>query len=437
MVPAASRLGRCLEERDLPLEAAFRLYFRHSCAIVPRFHNFVESPLKYKHITEPSPIQTDLNKLSWLIFLCSAMPARRVAMLYSLAAHRSLLALAAHVPRPASNLPHDQGTKATRVLVIMNGLLREYQVGIHGLEELLFEANPLIRFDFALLTSERLLCSYRDAINGRAVRGMMPIAGHLNESIIPLLPANVRYVFQQLSDSPIPGSTCHYTRNPRTCFGVGMPAGLGMPVNTKPSFQFRLAHGVNHMSSAGLLTKYDHVLAIRPDAVLSKPLALSRTCSTHPGFNIISGSLTRQFGAGSFHARDFDLAYLACDPKSLQSWLFPWLDNNASNRRGKRQPPPRLPSEFSSGLTTDSCKPYYGSLRYECVSVAAFEGSETRLGNLDNEGIFVHLINHESWDQAGLAPHKHILKGAGKQPSNVQPNSTSTSQNERCTGKAY
>jgi hypothetical protein len=290
------------------------------------------------------------------------------------------------------------------VLFIVCGLLREYQAGIEGLGRQIVASNPHTLFDLALLTSERLLCSYRDAIQNRAVRGVLALGGHVNESIVSLLkPWGIKYVFQELSDSPIPGSDCHYVRNSAACFMKGMPPGLTVPpLHPKPSFQFRLAHGVHQMASRGLLKQYDHIVVIRPDSVLSRPLNLRRECPTHTGFNIISGSIERDFG--QFHNRDFDLAYLACEPTSLQTWLIPWLDNNASNRRGKRQPPPRLPAAFRSNLTTDQCKPYYGPLRYECVAVAKFEDSGQRLGTLDDKQIFVHLVNHETWTRENLVP---------------------------------
>ena len=67
---------------------------------------------------------------------------------------------------------------------------------------------------------------------------------------------------------------------------------------------------------------YRHWLVMRPDAELLKPLPLMKTCVSYPGFNVISGSLRRDF---YFHDRDWDWAYLVCEPAALAFWIGYWL----------------------------------------------------------------------------------------------------------------
>ena len=286
------------------------------------------------------------------------------------------------------------------MLLILCGLLREYQNGLEGVRRLVFDANPNVKFDVALLTSIRMLCSYRDTVNGRAMRGELPRSPEaLRQDIRDRLSSQL--IYTELRDGPIPNSTCHFSTQAKACFGKGMPSDLHvMPVNAKPAFQYRLANGVDGLAQAGLLGRYNHVLVMRPDSIFTRPLNLRHACNKHPGFNIISGSLQRQLGY--FHDRDFDLAYLSCEPQHLQRWLHPWLCNDANCRLPKHSPPPRMPAGFNSSLTVDQCKPFYGIMRFECTAVAGFEKSGVRLGNLDDSHIFVNVLGHEAWVRNGL-----------------------------------
>ena len=153
-------------------------------------------------------------------------------------------------------------------------------------------------------------------------------------------------------------------------------------------FQFRLANGIRGAITSGSLGVYNHYLAIRPDALLTRPLWIQRACRSHPGFNIISGDRVRPM---HFHIRDWDLALLACTPSAMLLWLQPYLDNNASTRCFRGTAPPPQPEGFNGTWTTMDTGPLHGRARYECAAVQLFRRHTTRLGNLDDISTFATL----------------------------------------------
>ena len=187
------------------------------------------------------------------------------------------------------------------------------------------------------------------------------------------------------------------------------------------------------MASEGLLERYDHVLAIRPDASLTRKLHLRMTCQTNVGLNIISGSVQRGLIWGTFHNRDYDLAYLACDPQSLLTYLVPFRDNNATNRLDPRFHPPPTPKEFTRALRKEDCKPYFGVSRYECASFGLMAALKKRVGNLDRANIFVDLINHETWLAAGLGAHNATTTTTSAEPVSAAV----AAERENRTKRAY
>ena len=106
----------------------------------------------------------------------------------------------------------------------------------------------------------------------------------------------------------------------------------------------------------GIAQRYDRILAMRPDGVLTRPLHIERSCRRHPGLNIISGftdKVAERLGqkdrlqlqaalsgrgegddGGSSHNNAgtmdvpqikqsaWDMGLLACEPKALNRWLY-------------------------------------------------------------------------------------------------------------------
>jgi hypothetical protein len=283
-------------------------------------------------------------------------------------------------------------------LIVLAGLLREFELGLASMHRQIFLPNPGMCFHVALLTSYATITSYKERVQRRHARGALPANG--TATIRALLGPNIPVVFEQISESPIPGSICSWDGKLHlaACVGKGMPGGLIYPVNRKPSFEFRVAHGLDQMAKERSLASYRRILAIRPDASLTRPLHIEELCSHHPGVNLIGSSIRRSID-GAMHDRDVDLAYLACDAAGLRIYLFPYLDNNGTTRTAIhfREAYRLQPPEFHSRLRRDHCKPYYGVARYECSSIALMARRKIRLGTLDDADIFVDLLNHPSW----------------------------------------
>ena len=72
------------------------------------------------------------------------------------------------------------------------------------------------------------------------------------------------------------------------------------------------------------MTRCRQVLVLRPDTLLSVPLQLAPTCANRnaASFNVISSSFVRDM---FFHKRDWDYAYLACDSRSINLWMWPFF----------------------------------------------------------------------------------------------------------------
>lgn len=100
------------------------------------------------------------------------------------------------------------------------------------------------------------------------------------------------------------------------------------------------------MLSLGLAQRYDYVIALRPDMVLSRPVDLTQSCAARaelseewsPGVRILtlqqeqrgerrSGALrvmaTELVTCSSLRTTAWDLGLLACDPRALTRWLYP------------------------------------------------------------------------------------------------------------------
>ena len=274
---------------------------------------------------------------------------------------------------------------ANTVLVFLCGLLGNYRAGLEALRRLLFEHNHHIHFDCALLTSRQTMCSMKELAAQRCSCDADD-AAYAAEDAIRILAQHCPLVYSDFRENAV--KHCDFYNRINTCYGV--PHNIKpLPANVKPMFQFRLAHGLRMALEAGrvALGAYSHFLALRPDVVLTRPLAIKHVCSTHTGFNVIGGEKER---AMHFHTRDWDLALLACEPASMQLWLQPYLDNNASKRCARGASPPK-PEVFRGAWNPMLTGPLWGVARYECAAVALFRERGMRLGTLDDAAIFVTL----------------------------------------------
>ena len=291
-----------------------------------------------------------------------------------------------------------------RVLIVLAGLLRQWELGFESLRRRVIEVNRNCTFDIALLTDYTNVMSYRDTTLRRSARGSLPANGSqtVRAQLATTLGPNITIVFEQASPQGIPNRDCGKALV--GCMSDGAPPGikrLAPPNNRKPFFELRVAHGIHAIYSQGLLADYDHVLALRFDASITKPLHIKHVCRDFPGVNLIGASWMRVI-PGFVHNRDVDLAYLGCNVSGLQTYLYPYFDNNATTRAETRfREAYRRPNEFSEKLSPWHCKPYYGPARYECQSIELMAEEGVRLGTLDNASIFVDLINWAYADTNG------------------------------------
>lgn len=125
-------------------------------------------------------------------------------------------------------------------------------------------------------------------------------------------------------------------------------------------------------AAASFFDVYEIVVFVRPDVILVPPAPRSvrraldtfdllHTCKAFPGFQLISGSLYRDFW---YHARDWDFMHVICPPVHVADWL---LLNAAPNetcrafagcRRGTGTHPPTRPPGYSGEwYSSDTLKP--------------------------------------------------------------------------------
>ena len=292
-----------------------------------------------------------------------------------------------------------------RVLIVIAGLLRNWELGLESLHRRVLLANPKADFDFALLTSLTSLASYRDHSMNRPVRGTLPKDGSrtIQQEMMQLAP-NSSLVFQLISPYGLPRRRDNATgrliqvdcaANLARCMRGGWPQWakrLPTADTRKPFVEIRLAHGLHEMAKDGLLKRYDKVLALRPDVALTKDLPLQETCAKYPGVNLIGGNFTRIL-KGWPHERDIDLAFLGCNVTGLQTYFFPYYDMNATARGDPRfRKAYKIQTEFRPRLNEQDCKPLYGFSRFECMSIQLMREAGIRLGTLDKARIFVDLL---------------------------------------------
>lgn len=344
----------------------------------------------------------------------------------------------------------DGDSSQLRALLVLNGLINgDVATAQANLHAMLFERNSDVRFDCALYTSKSITCSAKDWLQVK-MRGSTPGAkqcscqvngsrvssvpymrggvsgdgasGFFDDLLVSLSRNRCRLVHSVFVDRP-PPKKCDYHTRPGNCFGVPRLT-TSPPNNVKPYFQFRLAYALREAREMGKLEAYDLILALRPDVLLTRPLALRPACAAQPqaavpeparhplppppssavpvvpaaaapverpGLVVISGAVAR---ADPFHRRDCDLALLACAPSALELWLRPYLENNASLRCAKGHVPRRRPGFVPwAGARWEPplFAPVWGKARYECAGMAYLERHRLSLSNLDASNVFATL----------------------------------------------
>ena len=86
-----------------------------------------------------------------------------------------------------------------------------------------------------------------------------------------------------------------------------------------------------------------------------------------------------------FHERDWDFGALACDPYSLNLWLYGYYDYNATCNAAC----PPLPGDFSGIWSTTTCNDMASR---ECVALRLFRAHNIRIGTLDAAGVYAGLL---------------------------------------------
>ena len=293
-----------------------------------------------------------------------------------------------------------------RVLIILFGLHRFYRDGWAHLQETLIRTNPHVRFELALLTYPHFVCTDRDRKHGECGtikndRAWLNCDG-------PLPPVANFTAEMQRFYAPTPLVYTQFTH-----WGGG--------AYNRPLSIHRLARGWASLLSLGIAQRYDHVVAIRSDGVLTRPLELKKTCARSPGVNLIFSDSGREdltsaderdgipTCASIRNAEAWDLGLLACDPRALNRWLYPvWaasdLEKPWCKELGDR--------EFAHyGLSSCSISPRSKRLgkslnvtpaqEEECTIFQLFQRQDTnglhlRLGSLNRSGIFIRMLSNRS-----------------------------------------
>ena len=258
-----------------------------------------------------------------------------------------------------------QRASGTRGLIILYGLHRYFRDGWKRLEESLLRPNPEVSFDIALLTWPHFACTDRDR-------------NPENDDC-----THDKYRLWLRCDGPLP-PVANFTRAMERFYA---PTRLvytqfthwGFGAYAKPHSLHRLSRGWAMMVSLGIAQQYDHVVAMRPDAVLTRPLVLTRACARAdpaasdwaPGVRLLSGQYSAQpsvlrgdddssraspppEAAAPSESRHpyaqlatcreiahatWDLGLLACDPRALTRLVYPtWNRSVTCLERGLYDP---------------------------------------------------------------------------------------------------
>jgi hypothetical protein len=279
----------------------------------------------------------------------------------------------------------------TRVLIVLVGLLRQYEEGWTAMRRHFVGPNAGYFFDVVLATDGRTRCTARDP--GCACMGHVPtaLAAHFNSSRTRLL----RLVWSSRPRAP-------------------------PPWNRKHTHWSRLSEAWHEVIWPIVrMRQHRHLLVARPDAALSRPLHLATVCARHPDFSLISGG-----GAATLsdwtplqrlllphppgvHNHDWDFGSLSCDrPALLGLWLAPWKGachsnvtcaellafhavpgGGASSARGGCAA--RAPVEFGGARAFGCGDPF-------CLVAALFAMAAVRIGTLDASRISLNLVRADA-----------------------------------------
>lgn len=287
-------------------------------------------------------------------------------------------------PRSLALEPHaadheavlDYSSQRPAALVVLVGLFRNWAG--RQLQSQLFEANPSVHFDVALHTGEQQ-CSDKDVASGRCsciesvkTRG----GGSLSDAIADTA---VRVYGTYLMNVTVQHGTEH-TFDER--WAAAWPA----------------VRRLMHRGRGDGERAYQHLIVLRPDVALTKPLALAETCAHSPGLNIISGSFTRPY---VFHNRDWDFGYLACGAAAARAAWGESDDGAAELLRDSPEAnacchtPPPLSPDFKGSWTacaldarcSDQC-----SFGWACLLTKRAKRAGLRFGTLDQHGVFARML---------------------------------------------
>uniref|UniRef100_A0A7S3BK23 Uncharacterized protein n=1 Tax=Haptolina ericina TaxID=156174 RepID=A0A7S3BK23_9EUKA len=275
-------------------------------------------------------------------------------------------------------------------LIVLCGLLRYYREGWRAAQDKVIAANPDVSFAVALLTSAHLTCTDKDRKHGECPC-IEKLPGERS------MQATIQALVQPL---------------PLVYLQISQHGGNG---NQQPHFMYRLAQGWRGLQKHGLAQAFGHVLVLRPDAVLSQPLPLAVTCTDRrvAAFNVISSNFVRPM---HFHTRDWDYGYLACDPRSVNLWLWPFFDASPVDALCTKDTLgstcPALPTVFTGNWTSKDC---VDRGNRECAALRLFNAqSEFELSNLDALPVFADLLLNREEKHAWSTPKTNCsMAGTG------------------------
>jgi len=155
-----------------------------------------------------------------------------------------------------------------------------------------------------------------------------------------------------------------------------------------------------------LSQRYNHLLVMRPDVELTKPLDVSAVCTRRPqAFNLIGGNLQTDslHSTGFFWNRDYDWAYLACAPPGLSHWTTYWRAARnpleVALEVGTSCPPPLPLDELNRtlflgnpALWRTACSPSQPLNHDVVLAMLTFVNHSMPVANLDDTQTFVRLL---------------------------------------------
>ena len=156
---------------------------------------------------------------------------------------------------------------------------------------------------------------------------------------------------------------------------------------------------------------YDHLLMMRPDVELMKPLSPGRVCAARPGVYHLIGGNVQNSGLNFFWNRDNDWASLACAPAGLGHWLSYWQEArepaDVARELGLPCPPP-LPRDAQNrtlfigrAWTQRACAPSCPLCHDVTLAFLHLMNASMGPANLDDMQIFVRLLRKRYACDAG------------------------------------